>query len=556
MTVRGPFGAALGGRLDAARGAIERELLAILDALGVPGGATVDLSADGGPGAVGDWIDLRLEGRPLRYSEALQRWVLASVAGRLPEPGSLDEQAERLLAGEEAESRAVAFLARAAGEVVKLAPSRLLGSEQLLAYLADLAGVAGDLALPQPESLRPALRTVLGGGGDLRCHKAGWEGVGAAGDDGPDELRERLLDALVRDRIELQVPAGYAPRLGTGIPDPDGADLLGFAAEGLLVELGVAFPPFAFGGAASPDVFTVMLNHLPTMPTPLLEDHECLVNDTAERLALVGIEARATVNPATEQPASIAPMADRDTLEAMGLTTWDQPGFLILTLADALRRHAGCFVTTTMIDAQLNSLAVAAPVLVETARQSVPLARLTALARALVAEQVSIQDLQAVLERVVDLPYTTPDTGRWALLDDPAFASLRLAPDTAVSDAELVRFARAGLRRRIVHKHARGTETLVVYLLDPQIERRLRDGGGEPDELFEQRLLDAIGWEISHLPPTAMIPAILTHGDVRAALRAATGATHPRIAVLAYDELTADLNVQPVARISLDEPAT
>jgi type III secretion protein V len=376
----------------------------------------------------------------------------------------------------------------------------------------------------------------------------------AAGDGKPEELRERLLDALVRERVELHVPAGYAPRLGSGVPDADGSDLLGFAAEGLLVELGVAFPPFAFAGPVREDVFTVTLNHLPTLPTRLLEEDECLVNDTAERLALAGVEARATVNPATEQPASIAPLADRDRLDATGLTTWDPPGFLILTLADALRRHAGCFVTSTMIDARLDALAVAAPALVNAARQTVPPARLTALTRALVSEQVSIQDLRAVLERLIDLAYTGPAEGRWALLDDPAFTEPWPRLDAAASDVQLVRFVRAGLRRRIVHKQARGTATLVVYLLDPQIEQRLREDDGQPGEAYEQRLLDAIGHEMSCLPPTAMVPAILTQGDVRAAVRATLRATYPRIPVLAYDELTTDLNVQPVARITLAEP--
>jgi hypothetical protein len=554
MTVRGPFGAALRGCVDEARNAIEREILTILVALGVPGGATVELIVDSGSAAARDWIDLRLEGHRCRYPETLLRWILAYVAGRLPEMRSLEEQAERLLAREEAESRAATFLAAAASEVVKLAPSRLLGSNQLSAYVTDLAGSAGDLTLPQPESLWPALRAVLDARASIGNHDAVCEVLRAAGDEGPDELRERLLDALLRERVELQAPAGYAPRVSASVPNSDGLDLLGFAAEGLLLELGVAFPPFAFAGAASPDVFAVTLNHLPTLPTRLLKEDECLVNDTAERLALVGVEARTTVNPATEQPASIAPLAERDRLEAMGLTTWDPPGFLILTLADALRRHAGCFVTTTMIDAQLDELAVAAPMLVDTAAQTVPRARLTAVARALVSEQVSIQDLRAVLERLVDLPYTSPASGRWGLLDDPPFADLWLTPDAAVSDAQLVRFARAGLRRAIVHKQSRGTATLVVYLLDPQIEQRLREDDGQPGEAYEQRLLDAVGDEIPHLPPTAMVPAILTQGDVRAAVRAALHSTYPRIPVLSYDELTADLNIQPVARITLAEP--
>jgi type III secretion protein V len=87
-----------------------------------------------------------------------------------------------------------------------------------------------------------------------------------------------------------------------------------------------------------------------------------------------------------------------------------------------------------------------------------------------------------------------------------------------------------------------------VYLLDPKVEERLE----QPLPLSRDdrsALLRALTEEIGSLPPTAQNPVILTTASVRLRLRREMGADFPRTAVLAYQELSPDMNIQPIARI-------
>ena len=108
---------------------------------------------------------------------------------------------------------------------------------------------------------------------------------------------------------------------------------------------------------------------------------------------------------------------------------------------------------------------------------------------------------------------------------------------------------RAGLKRQICHKHARGTQTLVVYLLDPPIQAMLE--GAAVAETEHDRIAEALKAEIDRLPEMASVPAILTSAKARPHLHAMLSAEFPQMAALSYDELPAGLNVQPIARIAL-----
>ena len=69
-----------------------------------------------------------------------------------------------------------------------------------------------------------------------------------------------------------------------------------------------------------------------------------------------------------------------------------------------------------------------------------------------------------------------------------------------------------------------------------------------PEE--RRRLLDGILEQLDDLPPTAHMPVLLTTMNVRARLRREIKDKFPYLAVLSYRELSPDMNIQPIARIS------
>jgi type III secretion protein V len=123
----------------------------------------------------------------------------------------------------------------------------------------------------------------------------------------------------------------------------------------------------------------------------------------------------------------------------------------------------------------------------------------------------------------------------------------------------LTEHIRAAMRRYISFRYALGSETLFVYLLDPEIEdvirgaiRRTSTGSFlSLDPTIAHDILDAIRREIADQPPTAQQPVIVTDMELRRFVRKMVELEFQNLSVLSYQELTPELNIQPIGRISM-----
>src|SRR5690606_22448116 len=314
-------------------------------------------------------------------------------------------------------------------------------------------------------------------------------------------------------------------------------ELVPFMRAGLFVELGVRFPGVRARGNPSlpPGSYQVQINEVPVVTGQATLGH-VLVNDTVDRLKLMNVQGFEAINPATRQPAAWVPEQHKDMLESSGLTTWDVPGYIILHLAAVLRRNAREFVGVQECQSHLDQLEKAFPAVVkETVPKVVSVLKLTDILQRLVEEEISIRDMRAVLQALAEHGQVEQDA------------------------VMLTEHVRASMRRYVSHKYARGTGTLVVYLLDPQIEEAIRgaikrtSAGShlalEPD--IAQEIVQAVKNECGHLPPSAQRPIILTAMDIRRYVRKLLEYEFtPSFSVVSYQELAPDLNIQPVARIS------
>ncbi|MFP2929170.1 type III secretion system export apparatus subunit SctV [Pyxidicoccus sp. 3LG] len=314
-------------------------------------------------------------------------------------------------------------------------------------------------------------------------------------------------------------------------------ELIPFMRDGLFVELGVRFPGVRARGNGSlpPGAYQVQINEVPVVTGQATLGH-ILVNDTVDRLRLMNIQGFEAINPATRQPAAWVPEHHRDTLEAAGLTTWDVPGYIILHTAAVLRRNAREFIGVQETQTMLEQLEKAFPAIVkEVVPKVVNVLKLTDILQRLVEEEISIRDLRGILQALAEYGQVEAD------------------------NVMLTEHVRAAQRRYISHKYARGTGTLVVYLLDPNIEEAIRgsvkrtSAGAhlalEPE--LAQEIVQAVRSECGHLPPSAQRPVILTAMDIRRYVRKLLEYEfNPSFSVLSYQELSPELNIQPVARIS------
>ncbi len=338
--------------------------------------------------------------------------------------------------------------------------------------------------------------------------------------------------------IALEVAADLVPL----VDDTGGSnflnELIPMMRDGLFYELGVRYPGLRVRGNEGdlpPGSYIIMVNEIPLV-MGTVDKNKCLVNDTPDRLRLLGIEAEPAQNPANGNACGWISMDQRKLAEDAGLTTWDAPGYVVLHLSAVLRKNAAEFVGIQETQNMLEQLEQAFPALVkEVVPKAVSPFQLTDILRRLVEEEISIRDLRNILQALAE----------WGPVEN----------DTVM----LTEYVRAALKRYISHKYTRGQSTLIVYLLDPQIEETVRSSvqhtssgsylALEPE--ITQEILAAVRNEVGNLPPSAQQPVVLTTMEIRRYFRKLVELEFPHLAVLSYQELSPEMNIQPIARISL-----
>ena len=490
-----------------------------------------------------EWTSIAVGSEVCSYPDTVFDRARAYVTDS-PGPLSTDKMRDWLVnAFRETPETATEVVAHAFEQILELQPEVLVQDGQVASWLDAPGRSTAGTALP-----RPAVKRLLRAMVALRCSIA---------DARPD--RGHLLDTALteEERIEQTVSEACAgdieirlgPDLHASLMQVSGdKQQIDAIREALYQELGLLLGNVRVGLDAElqPKGVRYRINACDTQAFQCLGPGQILVNDTADRLRLLNAEAVDALN-VTGQPAAITSIEHRTRLEEAGLTVWDQWGLVALALAQAIRRNAACFVRTDLTGIQMQKLAREYPKLVDAARSRFSDTRVSAVLRALVAEQVSIRDLKSVLDRLVDLRYANDPLCQHLLLDE------RYARP-AVNDwtiPETVEFVRAGLRRQLGAKLARGTETVVVYLLSDKVERLAvaDDLDTEARVEADRSIAGAVRAEMAHLPPTALVPVILTERRVRPHLRRILHRTFPTLSFASFDELPTGLNVQPIARI-------
>jgi flagellar biosynthesis component FlhA len=333
--------------------------------------------------------------------------------------------------------------------------------------------------------------------------------------------------------------------------------MLSMMRDGLFYELGIVYPPIAVAADESltGEYFRVEWNDVQLPPQQGIRDNQALVNDTVDRLSLLNIQGEKAVNPANGAECALIPIEHADIAEQAGLTTWNQQGFAILAISAVLRKAAGAFVNRYFVWYCLNALAQVWPILVGQVKEQVDIDVLVRIIRGLADEEISFRNLRSILEAILSAQSRIDvDFSKYIVFSHHA-SGVTIGPtlgDYHKTVPDHLANVRNALRRYISHKYTRGGNTLVVYLVGPEIEVRLRN----PKELFpeeRQALLTVVRNEVDNLPPTAQNPVILTTQEIRLRLRKEVAHEFPHLNVLSYQELSPDMNIQPIGRISSDD---
>jgi type III secretion protein V len=306
--------------------------------------------------------------------------------------------------------------------------------------------------------------------------------------------------------------------------------------NGLYYELGVVFPSIQVQGnfAGEPGSFTLWANEVPVLSGQIRLD-SVLVNDSADKIVSYGLTGETTSNPLTRQPAAWIPREQAERAKSSGFQVWDTHEVLLMQLTHYLKKNARDFIGIQEVQGMLAAVKQYYPTLVdETVPKPVSLQSLTEILRRLVEEEVSIRDLKAILQTLCE----------WGRVEHEALA--------------LTEQVRVGLKRKICYQISQGRPLLFVYRLDPELEEMFRNSIRQSangaylamDPAMSQQVMVAVRGQIGASPPGAQRPVIVTDGEIRRFVKKLLDFVIPDIAVLSYDQLTPQINLQPLGMIS------
>ncbi|MFW5968947.1 MAG: FHIPEP family type III secretion protein, partial [Persicimonas sp.] len=165
----------------------------------------------------------------------------------------------------------------------------------------------------------------------------------------------------------------------------------------------------------------------------------------------------------------------------------------------------------------------------------IALPELTDICRRLADERISLRNLPRILEVLAD---------RAQQMSDPV---------------ALTEEVRGGLSRYITHKFAGADGSVVVYVVDREIEEAVKDAIRKTDRgnflalppEMSQRLMRAVKEQVQYDAESGRDPIILTDQGVRRYVRKLVSMEVPRAVVLSYQELDPALRIQPIGRIEM-----
>ena len=205
-------------------------------------------------------------------------------------------------------------------------------------------------------------------------------------------------------------------------------------------------------------------------------------------------------------------------------------------LAHALRRYASKFIgiqETHMLLGQVEGLYSE---LIKEMYRNLSISQVSGVLRRLISEDVSINNLRAILEALV------------------------LGAKQAGDDEEtLTEFIRTHLKDQISYRYCQGNNILPVILIDPGTEELLRESIRHTPQGISlalsstdsQRFHDTIKTVLGNGKAAGRKVVLITSTELRRYVRKLIELEYHELPVLSYQELASQITIQPIGRISL-----
>ncbi|WP_394390372.1 type III secretion system export apparatus subunit SctV [Shewanella woodyi] len=304
----------------------------------------------------------------------------------------------------------------------------------------------------------------------------------------------------------------------------------------LYLDLGVPFPGIhlRFNASLSNQEYVIHLQEVPVARGRIVKD-KLLVTEGSEQLELLNIDFDRDENFLPNIDTIWVKENKLDTLEnsRIGFLTPDR--ILTYHLSHVLKEYAEDFVGIQEARYLLEEMEASYGELVKEAQRMVPLQKMTEILQRLVSEDISIRNLRTILEAMVEWGQKEKDV------------------------VQLTEYIRTGLKRYICYKYSNGQNVLPAYLLDQQLEETIRNGVRQTsagsylalDPSVTQEFLAQVKQTVGELNKMNSKPVMVVSMDIRRYVRKLIEADYYDLPVLSFQELTQQINIQPLGRVGM-----
>ncbi|HVY69363.1 MAG TPA: flagellar biosynthesis protein FlhA [Verrucomicrobiae bacterium] len=399
-----------------------------------------------------------------------------------------------------------------------------------------LAGVTGTIAYgvkQHGEAIRhdgDAPATAAAGA------KPGSPGAAAAPAGGANSTGEKLETLLSLDTLQIEL--GYAlVSLADARKGGDLLDRVTGVRRTFASEMGMLIPPIRLRDnlQLNANEYRFLLKGQPVAKGELMPGYWLAMNATGAKVTLKGVP---TVEPVFQLPATWITDVERKTAEVHGHTVVDAASVLVTHLSETVKRNCHEILTRQDVQVLLDNLKQTHPTVVnELIPAQLNVGQVQRILQNLLAEGVSIRNLASILERVSD------------------YAGITKNPD------ELSEHARRSLGLQISKPYQMENGSLRAITLDPKLEQQLAQGVRQSQTeialVMEPRLarhvMDSLSRHIQQMVSIGHPPVVLCAPQIRLGFRRFFESTFAELAVLAYSEVPARVEIQNAAVIPSPE---
>ena len=304
----------------------------------------------------------------------------------------------------------------------------------------------------------------------------------------------------------------------------------------LYEDLGIIFPGISlrFNDSLPEEAYVIMVSEIPVSQGRMRPKY-LMVRETVENLTALSVPFEPDKKFISSIPTIWTPDDLKSSLTNAGVSFFEPTQLLSYHIAMVLKKYASEFIGIQETRSLLTEMEVKFPELAKEIQRVMPIHKIAEILQRLVSEEVSIRNLRAVMEALIEWGQKEKDS------------------------VMLTEYVRVALKRHISHRYSAGQNVLPAYLLAPAVEDAVRNAirqtsGGSYlalDPGISRQLLDSIKSTVGDISRSMQKPVLLTSMDIRRYMRKMIEQDLYELPVLSFQELTQEINIQPLARVEL-----